>query len=153
MLDRTIEYRGNWWLPQVPDRVVSGVLSIEDGPHPVLDTALVELPPPEPGQSLGASDVLDEHEVIYGDLVGEGAVSFIEAWGGSFGFPTMFVQNESWHGSAVLVGSHSPGGAVFNVAECSTDYLQDWVSVYRHAIEVRNGHVSTSADEVVLFWA
>jgi hypothetical protein len=63
----------------------------------------------------------------------------------------MFVQNESWHGSAVLVGSHSLGGAVFDVVECSTDYLQDWVSVYGHSIEMRNGHVSASADEVALF--
>jgi hypothetical protein len=151
-MDRTIEHRGKWWIPELPERVISGVLTLRDEPKLLLDAALVERLPPTPGESVTfGSGAADEQAIIVGEVVGEGPVTLFEAWGGSFGMPSFLVQNETWHAAAALIGSHADAETAFDMIQLSTDYLFDWTGLIGHSTEIGPGRVAVGAEDRDLF--
>jgi hypothetical protein len=151
-LDRTIGHRGTWWIPEQPERRISGTLTLQDGPRLVLESALVERYLPNPGESAAfGSDTPDEHGVIHGELLADGPITIFDTWGGSFGIPTAFLSSETWHGAAVWLGGHLPAGSHFNRVEMSTDLLLDWLGISGHSLTIGPGRVVVESKDIELF--
>jgi hypothetical protein len=150
--DRSVEHRGEWWVPEAPGRRVPGVLRLADGFQLELEKPLVKPLPPSPGiSSLGAWDEIEERSVIYGDLQQGSRVTLIDAWRSTGGIPPELAGSELWRGQPVLVGFHVGPDAQFDRIAVSTDYLLDWTGYRGYSLEIEPGGVGVRARDEELF--